>query len=426
MSEEPKKADSSNLQCTGCGAPVNLRLPGLSKIVICDYCGSVLDTEYEELKIVSTFERNANIKPLFELGDRALFEGQDFEFVGFARKRDNGDHHWDEYLLFNPYMGFRYLAYWSGHWSYTRILKGFPFSIQGQPIVGSEKPISAMKNGKSYKYFFEYRAEVVYVLGEFNWKLKKGDISAFTDYINPPYSLTAEFSGNEVVWSRSEYITPQEIAKAFEYKETLPKPVGVAPNQINPFKKSSTFGLVTALVTTIALTIGSGMIRSEEKVIFNQRYTENLAKVAYDQNRQKTINFDIGEVNIDSKKNLEIKLRANVSNSWAHMIMFFQNEKNQKITILDQGVEYYYGYTDGESWSEGSQSTDFITKEFEPGKYYVRGIALTNIRDPFQLDVKIIRDVIPMGWFAFFLFLIWVPLGYFFWHFSSFEKRRNS
>lgn len=426
MSEEPKKADSSNLQCTSCGAPVNLRLPALSKVVICDYCGSVLDTEHEELKIVSTFERNANIKPFFELGDRALFEGQDFEFVGFARKRDNGDNHWDEYLLFNPYMGFRYLAYWSGHWSYTRILKGFPFSIEGQPIVGSEKPISAMKNGKSYKYFFEYRAEVIYVLGEFNWKLKKRDISAVIEYINPPYSLTGEFSGNEAVWSRSEYINPQEIAKAFEYKETLPRPVGVAPNQLNPFKKSSTFGLVTALVITIALTIGSGMIQSEEKVIFNQRYTENLAKVVYDQNRQKTIHFDIGEINIDSKKNLEIKLRANVSNSWAHMIMFFQNEKSQKITILDQGVEYYYGYTDGESWSEGSKSTDFITKEFEPGKYYVRGIALTNIRDPFQLDVKIIRDVIPMGWFAFFLFLIWVPLGYFFWHFSSFEKRRNS
>ena len=56
---------------------------------------------------------------LLEIGTRGRLQGIDWEVVGYMEKTDgSGAYSWEEYLLYNPYHGFRFLVQASGHWNF--------------------------------------------------------------------------------------------------------------------------------------------------------------------------------------------------------------------------------------------------------------------------------------------------------------------
>jgi len=65
---------------------------------------------------------------------RGQIEGVTWEAIGFQVRQivvDDVPYSWDEYLLFNPYYGFRYLSEYEGHWNYIRTLPLVPRNISG-------------------------------------------------------------------------------------------------------------------------------------------------------------------------------------------------------------------------------------------------------------------------------------------------------
>ena len=63
-------------------------------------------------------------KPTFRSGRRACIGGTKWEVIGYVEKKDASLlAFWDEYLLFNPYFGFRFLVQSDNHWSLARIIK---------------------------------------------------------------------------------------------------------------------------------------------------------------------------------------------------------------------------------------------------------------------------------------------------------------
>ena len=50
------------------------------------------------------------------------------------REVDTADdsYSWDEYLLFNPYKGFRYLTEYNGHWNFVQVQTALPEQIQAR------------------------------------------------------------------------------------------------------------------------------------------------------------------------------------------------------------------------------------------------------------------------------------------------------
>ncbi len=92
-------------------------------------CLSVLDASTPEVEILQKFQGKTQIKPTIPLGTRGKIGGTQYEVIGFqVRQVADGDdtYAWDEYLLFNPYQGFRYLTEYNGHWNFVHVETALP------------------------------------------------------------------------------------------------------------------------------------------------------------------------------------------------------------------------------------------------------------------------------------------------------------
>ena len=67
-----------------------------------------------------------------EIYSRLIFDGEHYSIMsvaGFQERTINSDgvdYHWYEYLLFNPYAGYRYLTEYSGHWNDVTVCHALP------------------------------------------------------------------------------------------------------------------------------------------------------------------------------------------------------------------------------------------------------------------------------------------------------------
>src|SRR5580693_9095177 len=110
----PPKPQAKALNCPQCGAAILLRAMGHAETVVCESCHSILDAKDPNLQILQKFEAIIGVdRPLIPLGSRGKLRGTDYEVIGFQRRgivSEGERFDWHEYLLFNPYKGFRYLS----------------------------------------------------------------------------------------------------------------------------------------------------------------------------------------------------------------------------------------------------------------------------------------------------------------------------
>ncbi|KAB2837794.1 DUF4178 domain-containing protein, partial [bacterium] len=212
------------LNCVQCGGAVQWRAPGFSITLVCGHCGAVLDVSNPEIQVLIQAQEKTRLQPLIPLGARGKVHGETYEMIGFLQRADGtGQYKWREYLLFNPYIGYRWLVEADGHWNYVISTKQKPH----------RRDKSAQYLDKSYQLFLTGEAQVLYVLGEFYWRVKTGDRVSVQDFINPPEMLSREWDAGEEVWSIGEYVEPEVVQAAFGIK-AMPARIGVAPNQPSP------------------------------------------------------------------------------------------------------------------------------------------------------------------------------------------------
>ena len=201
------------MNCPGCGAALTLRSFTQAVTVVCESCHSILDAQDPQLRILQQFKKaTGEDPPLIPLGARGKIRGTPYEAVGFQRRTIHVDgiaYSWHEYVLFNPYKGFRYLTEYNGHWNDVSTLRALPTlnSFAGE--------VTVRYLGENFRHFQSAQASTTYVLGEFPWQVRVGETNDVTDYISPPRVLSSEKSGKEVTWSMGEYISGRDIWKAF-------------------------------------------------------------------------------------------------------------------------------------------------------------------------------------------------------------------
>jgi hypothetical protein len=399
-SVSPTVAKPKSLHCPNCGAPVELRGFAHTLNVVCPNCHSVLDASTPELQILQKFQSKLRIQPKIPLGSRGKMAGTLYEVIGFQTREVESDgdvFSWDEYLLFNPYKGFRYLTEYQGHWNFVRVLSALPQSAELGPRS------SAIFQGRRYRHFDRMTARTSFILGEFPWQVRVGDSVEDSDFISPPFMLSSESTDGEVTWSLGEYTPGKQIWQAFSLPDSPPSPAGIFANQPSPHtgKPGSAWRLWLWLNVALVAIALFFMLRSGNRQVFTNNYLFYPGTTAA--TPFVTPSFDL----TGRESNVKISIRTDLSNNWAYFNFALINEDSGQAFDFGREVSYYRD-SDG---TEGSPNDSVVVPRVPSGKYYLRIEPELDSKDTpsMRYQIAIQRDVPTFGFFWMAAVLLLIP-----------------
>ena len=408
-----------SLNCPGCGAALTIRSFNQAVTVVCDHCHSILDAQDPRLTILQKFTKAVGEDPpLIPLGARGTIRGTAYEAIGFQRRTIHVEglpYSWHEYVLFNPYKGFRYLTEYNGHWNDTSILRSLP------TVNDNVSPATVTYLGKTYKHFQTAQAGTSFVLGEFPWQVRVGESSTVSDYISPPRVISSERTGKEVTWSMGEYISGRDIWKAFALAGDPPERIGVYENQPSPLSADTSaiwFACAGFIALLVLMLMGfSSFARNEQVITGNYEFNTNARGEA----SFVTDGFELKGHTSD----LELKSTSNVDNNWIYLNYALINQNTGQAYDFGREVSYYHGYDSDGSWSEGGQQDTVAIPSVPPGNYYLRVEPESDFgRGAIWYSITVTRDVPQMSFYGLAFLALLLPAALITWRALNFEHLR--
>ena len=414
---EKPAGKAKTFSCPNCGGSIAVKAVGHSISAVCMYCSSVIDVTNENYRILKT--ANERTRPtLLTIGSRGRLAGILWEVIGYMEKTDNtGFYRWEEYLLYNPYQGFRFLVQTKGHWSLFKILKKSITEL----ALSREITIDGIK----YWRFQNGWTKVAYVKGEFYWRAQEGERSLVTDYVAPPYLLSISHNDQEINAALGEYIEAETIEKAFVLSSRMPYQSGVATNQPNPYPAEK---VIRIWLTTAASFLLATLIQivtafsAANATVYESRIDIPAA--------EKNQTFSTESFSLPKQSNLQVATQAWINDDWLELDLALVNEQENTVKEAKQALEYYSGVDyEGYQWSEGEQNTKTLFAAVPKGIYRLLIDADTNVFQTglpitFYLHVK--RDVTNWSNYAITLLLLLIYPGYVTFRYKYIESSRWS
>ncbi|PRQ03229.1 DUF4178 domain-containing protein [Enhygromyxa salina] len=402
-----EEAKTGAIECPACGAPITLRGFGGVEQVACAYCGTVCKPEDDgNLDVVQQAQRQhrTSMLPLHKRGTlpARLSEhggGQTWEILGIMWREvvsDGVTYPWQEFLLFNPYQGYRWLIYQmsDGVWGLGGPLLGAPELLPGGTPTATWR-------GETYKHFTTGNARVTYVEGEFPWQVLVNDVAQANDYVCPPNMLSIEVQhgedGVDVNFTSMQPIEPQEVWTAFGMAGPAPDKRGIHPAEINPYKSKFYFvAAILLFVTWIGALIFYSSARTNAVV-----YTGSITP-----GEVLTEQLEIGDA--DRKTTLEFELVAQgMNNSWAYAEVMLVDMTSEEAITVGLETDAWSGVDQGESWSEGTNPRRVTVGGVDGGSYLLQvQTQLDSSGDPADALKFTIRQDVPLGRYMFLPFFI--------------------
>jgi hypothetical protein len=357
----------ASLSCPQCGAAVELRTLDQAQAVVCASCGSILDARDPNLRVLQAYEQRMKFAPIIPMGTRGTLKGEKWEVVGFQVRCavvDGTSYYWHEYLLFNPYKGFRYLTQYDGHWNDVQVVKAAP-----EEMISGRQPFVVL-HGETFKHFQTSTAETVFVLGEFPWQVRVGDKAVVRDFVAPPRMLSEEQTPDETTWSLGTYIMPGQVWEAFNLKGRPPAPRGVYSNQPDEYRPTAgELGMLYLRFATILLVLGVlRYVTASRAEVYNVPLTSFSVSTPAESLAYVTPTFAIR----GRTSNLEVTTEAEVENAWAYFDYALVNEATGQTYEFGREVSYYHGSDSDGAWSEGSRTDRAVLPSIPAGTYFLR------------------------------------------------------
>ena len=363
---------ATSIDCTQCGAGLNVLGGGRVRAHVCGYCGAELDAQqnYKVLRQFKDMERPASP---FEIGMEGRIDGVPVVIIGTIGRTERymgRTWRWTEHQLYSPTHGYAWLSWEDGHAVFSRKIRKVPWParVTKRTIDNSDNRPSVTLDGVGYSYFSSGTSEITFIEGEFNWVPKLGDRAWSVSLL----SDTEIFSR---VGTQPQMLEILEREKETEYElSTLPdrkallESFGIDPARLSraysihaltPFGRSATgaFARNAAFV--------SALVCAALAVVFLDG-SRTIARTTAPANQPVELAFTVTQ----PQHLVEVELSANVHNSWAWIEAEVLDEDDESVFEFERGVEYYTGRDSEGSWSEGSQ-TSTVRLRLPAGEHFV-------------------------------------------------------
>lgn len=222
--------DTAKIDCPNCGSPIPY-IAGATNCLLCPACHSEVKLTGETAELVNIHSMIQAQTTSLQLGDKARInatelasisevgevqanndsqhsnqaESHDYVVIGISRLQEVGEYvFWTEYLLYSFTDGFLWLEESSEGWRIARVMNELP-SGNGKAWITYQ--------GKKWhrKYNEDYRSQVVYAIGAFNWQVKINDSMLLTDFSNGQQIISKEQNAEEISYTISSPVSPETI-----------------------------------------------------------------------------------------------------------------------------------------------------------------------------------------------------------------------
>jgi hypothetical protein len=409
------------IDCPSCGGSLELRAAGFTTRLVCQYCASELDLVDEQVRLLAEHAEAANQLTL-PLGTRGTLKGVEWCAIGYLERGDTWEN-WGEYLLFNPYHGYRWLVHQHSGWSL-----GEPLLIQ--PAHSSAQTL--LHDGQAFKQCHTSSTTTVrYVLGEFYWQVQRGEEVQSIGFVSGQRMLIGEAKRDEYEWTIEEWIDSRAVAKAFaiadtgQYPKTARFPL---PHHPNPHRgllhyMALVAGIAAALALVVMLFLGAG----------GQRLTATLTAGDSLASRQAVL----GPFAITGQpRPFVIHTRGEPgSDNWLDVEYELVRLSDEETRLANQPIEYY----SGPDWVEDDRRGTLKLSALPPGTYELRAEVVrpgdeVDVNAPMWVGDNVERTVeITAGpggafWSNLFALLIalFTPVLWVFARYAGFETARRT
>jgi len=340
------------LECPSCGGPFELHAAGYSTLHVCQFCGSEIDLTGDDDTRLITEHVEAAKTLLIPLGTKGVINGVEWVCVGNIEKTDGWDK-WEEFLLFNPYHGYRWLIHQESGWSV------------GTPILSNPahpRRVTFEYEGAKMKRIYDpAESRVERAIGEFYWQVKKGDAVQSTSYVGGGIVLSCEMPGDEFNWTQEEFVASKAVAKAFGIEDTGQYPqTGDCPQPHHPNPHADgtiTLTLIAGVAFLAAMLFAIVMSYGGEQRVAT--FTANPLNAAR--------SFDVGTFTMTGRaRPVTITARGEPgNNNWMYLEYTLTNTANDDEIVASQSIQYY----SGRDWTEDDRSRTSKIASVPPGTY---------------------------------------------------------
>ncbi|CAD0001702.1 DUF4178 domain-containing protein [Flavobacterium chungangense] len=359
------------IPCYDCNTETELEVGFEVLNFVCPNCQSLYTLDDQgNFRRKSKYKAEAEVIPL-SIGDTGFLKGCQYKVTGILRKKVHPDYRWTEFILQNEAKEFLYLSLSNGHWMMLTEMEKIDDLKKGTKIL--------KYNGDDYDLFEHSDAEIINAQGFFDFEIPVNKLIHLAEFINPPYIVSVEKMNKVQTAFHGEYVKKSEIKKAFP-GITLPYQSGVS--MIQPYR----FDLRN---TAVIFCLFALLIITANWYIYKDQFQQNVFSKTI-----KFSEFDNKEVTSDAfvlkggSAPLTIKVSTSLDNSWANLNVALVNEATNDEIYANKDIEYYHGFSDGESWTEGSQSEEFNICGVKAGKYH---LLITPMKAPEDVNNSEIR-----------------------------------
>lgn len=349
------------INCTACGAGLDVLGGGRVTTHICSYCGTALDA-LDNYRTLMKFDLLDRPETPLKIGANGQIFGVDYRVIGLLEHEETWrgrSWKWVDHQVFSPTHGYAWVTFEEGHLTFSRRYRKPVRFLTESEVNRAENRPAVRSEGERFNYYDTSSSSVIYAEGEFTWVPKKGAKTTTVTAMSDTAMLGFSTTNREREIYRTVYLEPAQIT-GFDL------PVGFKPrgsHALQTLKAGVNAGFLTktglgAMVLCLVLALA---MAGQDGELADTGLQFSAADLPV------TIPFDVTEPG----RLTRIDLKGDGRNSWSYLAVELEDPEGEVLFESGRTVEYYSGRDKDGSWSEGSNSARLAFFPPQAGTYTV-------------------------------------------------------